>query len=548
MMYDLSILIPARNEEWLARTVEDILLNKTGNTEIIVVLDGEWAAPPIPQHDHVTVLFNPESVGQRAATNQAARISNAKYIMKADAHCAFGPGFDTILMEDMEPDWTVVPRMYNLHVFDWQCKGCQARTYQGPQPTKCQHCDGSDFERVIVWQPRRTRRTDFARFDSNLRFGYWRAYEKRQAAAGDIADLMCCVGACWMMERARYWELGGMDERHGSWGQMGVEVACKSWLSGGRQVVNKKTWFAHLFRTQQGFGFPYPLTGKAVSQARQHSRNLWQGNQWELAKYPLEWLIKKFAPIPGWESFQPDPEKELTKGIIYYTDSLLDEIAPAIANACRQQLTQAAGGLPIVSASLKPLDFGHNVVIDKPRGILTMFEQILAALKASQADIIYFCEHDILYHPQHFQFTPPAANAFYYNENTWKVDAASGRALFYYTKQTSGLSCFRELAIQHYEARIERVKREGKYNYSIGFEPGCHAPPRGIDDHEAISWFSELPNVDIRHSKNLTPTRWRREQFRNKKFCQGWRESDLVPGWGVTAGRFDEFIKGVTNE
>jgi len=39
-------------------------------------------------------------------------------------------------------------------------------------------------------------------------------------------------------------ELEGLDERHGFWGQFGTEISCKSWLSGGRQVVNKKTWFA----------------------------------------------------------------------------------------------------------------------------------------------------------------------------------------------------------------------------------------------------------------------------------------------------------------
>ena len=47
---DLSILIPARNEQFLKNTVEDILKNKRGNTEIIVGLDGEWADPPIQDH------------------------------------------------------------------------------------------------------------------------------------------------------------------------------------------------------------------------------------------------------------------------------------------------------------------------------------------------------------------------------------------------------------------------------------------------------------------------------------------------------------------
>ena len=37
--YDLSIVIPALREEFLSLTVADILKNKRGKTEVIVVLD-----------------------------------------------------------------------------------------------------------------------------------------------------------------------------------------------------------------------------------------------------------------------------------------------------------------------------------------------------------------------------------------------------------------------------------------------------------------------------------------------------------------------------
>lgn len=301
-MSDLSVLIPSRNEVFLKQTIESILANIEGDTEIIAVLDGAWADPQIADHPRVTLVYHPESIGQRAATNEAARLSSATYVMKCDAHCAFDKGFDVKLMAECEPDWTVIPRMYNLHAFDWQCRGCGERTYQGPQPVQCAKCDNTtSFERAIVWQPRMHRRTDFSRFDRDLHFQYWGAYGKRPEAQGDIADVMCSVGACWFMHRARFWELGGCDEEHGSWGQMGVEMACKSWLSGGRQVVNKRTWFAHMFRTQPGFGFPYHLSMSAVDRAREHSRWLWEAGNWDKAIYPLSWLIERFAPVPGWE-------------------------------------------------------------------------------------------------------------------------------------------------------------------------------------------------------------------------------------------------------
>lgn len=387
---DLSILIPARNEMFLGRTVADILAHAEGATEIIVVLDGAPALDPLPADPRVRVIEYSDSIGQRAATNAAALASQAKYIMKVDAHCAFDQGFDVKLMAPYESgeigmDTTTIPRMYNLHVFNWVCQVCGQTTYQGPRPERCAQCGHAEHKMDIVWTPRWSRCSDFARFDSTLHFQYWGEYKKRPAAQGDIADVMSSVGACWLMPRARFWELGGLDERHGSWGQMGTEIACKSWLSGGRQVVNKRTWFAHLFRTQPGFGFPYPLSGDQVERARAHSRWLWAEGHWEKAVHPLSWLINKFAPVPDWDA---------SKGIVYYTDNRLD---PLIAQACQRQLDAAAGGRQIVSVSLQPLAWAENIVLPLERGYLTMFRQILAGIEASRADVIFLAEHDVLY-------------------------------------------------------------------------------------------------------------------------------------------------------
>ena len=117
---------------------------------------------------------------------------------------------------------------------------------------------------------------------------------------------MSCIGCCFMMERERFLKLGGMDEGHGSWGQFGTELACKSWLSGGKLITSKKTWFAHMFRTGNfkgsfvGGTFPYPLSTNDVQRARKYSQDLWMNNKWPKANYPLSWLIEKFKPIPDW--------------------------------------------------------------------------------------------------------------------------------------------------------------------------------------------------------------------------------------------------------
>jgi hypothetical protein len=293
---------------FLQETLDSALANIRGNTEIIVMLDGYWPSKPIPDHKSVTIVHLTESIGQRAATNMAVRISKAKWVMKLDAHCAVSEGFDVQLMKDIEPDMTMVPRLYNLHAFDWVCK-CGERIYQGPTPGPCPKCGGT-YQREMVWKPRLNRMSDFMRFDKDLKFQYWREFKRRPEAQGDIVPTMSTLGACWMLSRKRYRELNICDELHGSWGQQGTEIACKSQLSGGRLVTNRRAFYSHMFRTQGGdFGFPFPITGKQVEVARKYSHDLFTNGKWDKAKYPLSWLLERFWPVPGWDQSDLDALK-----------------------------------------------------------------------------------------------------------------------------------------------------------------------------------------------------------------------------------------------
>ena len=390
-----------------------------------------------------------------------------------------------------------------------------------------------------------------------------------------------------------------MDEAHGSWGQMGTEIACKAWLSGGRLVCNKRTWFAHLFRTQGGdFGFPYPNPGSAQEVARKHSRDLWRNNRWPGQVYPLGWLLRRFWPIPEWTPAQlyeqqardrtwlaargsdqaapappnvsgnvpgtigepfpnvgsPAPvstgsnpvQPGLTgsKGVVFYTDGRLDR---RLLTVVIRQLLKAtdASQLPIVCVGLAPTGTQHprwtEHVYPAERGTLTMFRQILTALELLDTDVAYLCEHDVLYAPDHFVGWPSGPDVYRYNQHTWKVDTTTGRALHYRCNQTSGLSARRLRLVEHYRARVARVERDG-FTRRMGFEPGTHRTPRGVDDYGHEIWMSERPNVDLRHATNLTASRWRQEEFRDQRFCQGWTEADGVPGWGLTRERFDQWL------
>jgi glycosyltransferase involved in cell wall biosynthesis len=298
MPYKLSFLIPARREEFLAQTVKDILEHTTDQSEIIVVLDGEWAEPGIPQHPRVTVVYLQEAVGQRAATNIAAKLSKAKYVCKIDAHVSLDDNWDQKMFkafEEVGDNVTMVSIMRNLWAFDWVCPDGHRR-YQSPSGV-CTECSKETIK-DIVWIGKKSPQSTSYQFDKTLKFQYFGDYKKKQI--GDIVETMSLQGSAFMLTREKYWELGICDENGGSWGHQGSEVALKTWLSGGRVVCNKKTWYAHMFRTQGGdFSFPWPHKEKDFEKTREYFRDIFLQDKWPKATKKLQWLIDKFDP-PEW--------------------------------------------------------------------------------------------------------------------------------------------------------------------------------------------------------------------------------------------------------
>jgi hypothetical protein len=300
---DLSILIPSRNEMFLKNTVEDILQHIEADTEILAGLDGAWADPPLVQHDRVNILYAPESIGQRAMTNQLCRLAEGKYIMKVDAHCSFDQGFDRKMLEafsEVGDNVTMVPTMRNLWAFDFKCYHCGWKKYQGPTPEKCENCGKTDrIKRKMVWIGKERPQSTSYCFDSEPHFQYFNEYKSKQI--GDIVETMSLQGSCFMLTKDKYWELDVCNEKFGSWGSQGIEVACKTWLSGGKVLVNKRTWYAHMFRTQGGdFSFPYPQSGRQIDKAKKHAKDIFFNKKWEKQGLPLSWLVEKFWPVPGW--------------------------------------------------------------------------------------------------------------------------------------------------------------------------------------------------------------------------------------------------------
>jgi glycosyltransferase involved in cell wall biosynthesis len=295
----LSVIIPSRNtSDWkfTQKTVDDLFKNAYGEIEVIVILDGYTLNPPLIERKNLTVIHNVESKGMRPAINQGVAAAKGKYIMKCDDHCAFAEGYDVTLANDCDDNWLAVPRRYSLDGENWK------RGY-GP------------LDYLYLTYP--------ANLDDQFGFGMhgrkWRGekgfnggYYTREKERKEILidDMLTCQGSCWFMTKTYFDYIGGMQTEGYIDHQEAQEMCFKVWLSGGRCVVNKKTWYAHLHKGTT-YGRGYHLLKHKMIKSQIYSTDVWMNNKWSGQIHSLKWLIEKdtWWPLEMWPENWDDPKR-----------------------------------------------------------------------------------------------------------------------------------------------------------------------------------------------------------------------------------------------
>jgi glycosyltransferase involved in cell wall biosynthesis len=269
----LSIIIPSRNEKFLYKTVESLLANARGEIEIIAVLDGYDEA--MPDDSRVLTLRLSVPHGMRYSINSAVSIAKGEYILKCDAHCLFAEGFDIDLVKEMQDDWVMIPRRYSLDAENW----CKTDATPKDYHYLCYPGINNNELHGVVWRDRAVQRKDIL-----------------------IDDEMSSQGSCWVMKKSYFQRMGFESEYgYGTFSQEFQEVGLKTWLSGGRVVINKKTWYAHLHKGKQyGRMWQWSSVDSEVKRGKKWSGWYWMNNMWKERKYDIEWLIDKFSPVPEW--------------------------------------------------------------------------------------------------------------------------------------------------------------------------------------------------------------------------------------------------------
>jgi glycosyltransferase involved in cell wall biosynthesis len=292
-MARVSVLIPARNEPYLNRTIAEVFDKAAGDVECIVTLDGAPETEPLPQDRRLIVIRNHAAQGLGAVTWTMANVATGKYLFKLDAHCALAEGYDAALQADCADNWMVIPARYQLKDETWTRGYGPIHYLYLTYPWLCEPQFGAGLHGK-KW------------VGENGLAGSYFWPEKAWAERAPLDDVMAFQGSAYFVPRAYFLAIGGLDRRY--WlHQEATTLGMKVWLSGGRLVRNKATWYAHLHKgSRHGRGY---FVSKSYSQRMNiDSADYWMNDRWPDKVRGIHWFVAHFWPIPGWPEDWDNPK------------------------------------------------------------------------------------------------------------------------------------------------------------------------------------------------------------------------------------------------
>jgi hypothetical protein len=207
--------------------------------------------------------------------------------------------------------------------------------------------------------------------------------------------------------------------------------------------------------------------------------------------------------------------------IVYYTNN---EVKENFMKNIQKILLEAAGDIPIISVSHKPIDFGENICVGEiGSSIKNVFKQILIGAKAAKTEYIATVEDDTIYNSSHFEYRCP--DKFAFNMHKWSIFTWSDRYSYKPRHVNLAMIAPRQLLIDALEERFAKLDTKDKY----WGELGRHENHLGVTIQPTIEFVSKAPILTFNHPEGLGYI------AQNTRKRQGILQAYDIPVWGKVA-------------
>lgn len=274
----VSFIIPTRNESLsvVRATINGLLDTTTRHAREILLIDDGSKVPIIFKHREVTVIQNPWSIGVSHCRRYGGSIAKGNVLVFLDAHMTFSKGWLEKMLAHVE-----CGALLCSAAWDYSLSHC--------------YCWGSDFG----WWSNRN-------YGNGHTAGFYFRHSVYNPGRG-AREVPLVIGACYMMLREKYLQLGGFSPLFRGYGADEFDISARAWISGFGVKCVTDAKVGHLYRKN----FPYQVSWNNV-----------EFNQLVLVKTVFEnRTVKKlercFNPIPiEVESWVKQTDwKEWRKGI-----------------------------------------------------------------------------------------------------------------------------------------------------------------------------------------------------------------------------------------
>ena len=259
-----SIIITSINDPHLVRTINSIWDNRAGEIEFIIVNDGGTPlnvpnGPKLSKNMDISaikIIRHLRQLGRRISINNAAVIATGRNLFILDSHCSMTKDWDIKLAESCGEKNIVYSVIRDMHPDTWEYKP-------------------GDYLHV------------------RLNKDYTEKWWKRKTLEGcqTEEESIAFTGCAWMINKDRYWDLGGYDEALGYYGWDGPEWSLKTWFNDGKVILRTDVICGHIFGTNDG-GKLYSCQMISKEDYVKYMKDRYEDKIWK--------LIERFAPVPDW--------------------------------------------------------------------------------------------------------------------------------------------------------------------------------------------------------------------------------------------------------